>query len=163
MCFFDVEDKCDFFFRYGTNCYMASFGEASSSVAVPSNYWQTLYIAKGLSQENFYSWIIIAYSSIPGDMIKDEILNLFPSTLYNVPKSAWNRHHVYTYNGVIYEKECQAKAYLFYSRTIEFYIYQDEVCYLGDLSYQGGGATDLTTPYNLTFIQSTLSFFEKAM
>ena len=70
---------------------------------------------------------------------------LYPTTT-EAQENKWSRH-IRESLDVISENECAAHATLFYAAPIDFYVYIEPKCYLGDLAYAitGQSATSLNT------------------
>ena len=120
-CYFDPTSNCDFHFLSGNECYLGNMNTASA-IGSPGGTF-TMYIYKESVQS-----------------VEDK---LFPGvTDFEIAK--WSKHirEVVT---VLDEPECQAHAVLYNDAPIDFYVYQDNTCHLGDLAHSQGGTSDAGT------------------
>ena len=79
------------------------------------------------------------------DNVHEMFSTLYPTTT-EAQENKWSRH-IRESLDVISENECAAHATLFYAAPIDFYVYIEPKCYLGDLAYSitGQSATSLNT------------------
>ena len=130
-CFFDSDNKCDFFFIYGSYCYLGNFNEDApigSSTATVTTY---IYNSKTITL--YLNYIRNSIVNLFSAEVSDHIAKLYPTKV----DAGWNKLKTKLKDNfkVVSELECGAHAALATGDTdIWSYNSNTKSCFLGELT-----------------------------